>query len=212
MTKTLFFNILMVLAGNYPQKVLNGEYCDYGNYHSICYTFYETGRFEMSHWDCTDLRLGIGRYTLSKKEITLHFEKDTLHKDNSNFTVNYIPTMADSVEISIESFDLNGNPIAPFSLIRVLDKNRNVIFWESSDIDGKLKFKLAKSSGHIEIQNTPAFYQEFETSVDLSKNSEIKFYLDKKRTLIEDSTRVLKYRKITGNEIVLKSGARFSKI
>ena len=210
MTRTLLQILIILFLGKSGGEFTEGIYCNSGVYHSICYTFNENRTFEMSYFTCTDLIFGVGKYDLSRKKITLYFEKDTLHKDNSHFTINCSPTNNDSINMTIQSYQLDGNPI-PLSIIKVSDANSNILFAGSADLEGNLEIKFPNSSEKVIVTTKSAFNQELETSVNLNQNTAIKFYLDQKRTLMEDTTIVLKIRRRTESEIFLKSGAKYEK-
>ncbi len=187
---------MITLVIQVKNEAPSGTYCSSGSYHSICYTFSENGHFEMRFQTCTDLMYGMGHFQIVKNKIILEFQKDTIHKDQSGFSLTTKPASGDSIHLKFIVHDLNDYPL-PFELIQIGPKELDYTFSGFTDMDGNYSATLPKNYPYSNICVVPAFNKSLCVDIDMNQNSEFTFNLDENKTYLEDSTITMKYRHIT---------------
>ena len=127
-----------------------GKYCLYSTWTNRCVTIQSNNRFSYNYVDCTRQMTGIGRYKLSRTELVLHFEEDTLQKyiDTGKADVKTLkPIDKDFCKIEMILSDKEDSPIIGGTIVE-MGTNNGIV----TDLHGRGTLKIPRNHANIVVQ------------------------------------------------------------
>ncbi len=190
---------------------LKGKYCYGDGFNVECITFLENNRFEFYYRNCTDYGLGIGVYSLDKRNLTLQFQTDTIINTPIEFSMqkevlNSDSNDSDSFLIVVNVLSIQNKEVLPLSSVIIKGNADKRIYGTITDLDGYGKFKVPKNLDSVTLTVESLGFETYTKSIYLNNDYQLTIYLPERLpNLINPSAKVkFKIKDIKNGEISLK--------